>query len=80
MPDFPTRLEYKIMQKNMGTTDRIVRVVAALILGFLLLNGTLSGTLGVVLGILAVILLATSAIGFCPLYFPLKLSTTKKSK
>ncbi|MBX2992181.1 MAG: DUF2892 domain-containing protein [Bacteroidetes bacterium] len=68
------------MQKNMGTTDRILRVVAALILGFLLLNGTISGTLGVVLGILAIILLATSAIGFCPLYMPFKLSTTTKSK
>jgi hypothetical protein len=35
------------------------------------------GTLAVVLGVLAVVFLATSAIGFCPLYLPLKCSTCK---
>jgi len=34
--------------------------------------------LAAVLGILALVFVATSAIGFCPLYVPLKISTTKK--
>lgn len=67
------------MKKNMGTTDRIVRTVAALVVGYLLYDGTLSGTAGVILGIVAIVLLLTSAISFCPLYTPLKISTMKKS-
>jgi hypothetical protein len=37
----------------------------------------ISGVTAIVLGLVAVILLFTSAIGFCPLYFPFKLSTKK---
>jgi hypothetical protein len=67
------------MKKNLGTTDRVLRTVAALVIGFLLYDGTLSGTAGVILGILAATLLLTSAMSFCPLYWPLKISTIKKS-
>lgn len=67
------------MKKNMGAADRIVRTVAALVIGYFLYDGTLGGTAGVILGILAIVLLLTSAISFCPLYTPLKISTTKKS-
>jgi hypothetical protein len=56
------------MNKNIGTADRVVRVILALIVGFLLLNGTLSGVLGIVLGVLAVVFLLTSLLSFCPLY------------
>ncbi len=66
------------MTKNMGTTDRIVRTIAAVVLGVLLLNGTISGTLGIILGAFAVIFLATSAMSFCPLYAPFKISTRGK--
>jgi hypothetical protein len=67
------------MKKNMGTTDRVLRTIAAIVIGYLLYNGTLAGTAGVILGIVAIIFLLTSAISFCPLYTPLKISTTKKS-
>ena len=49
------------MKQNMGSIDKIVRVLAA-----------------VVIGVLYFVFLLTSAIGFCPLYLPLKLSTIKK--
>jgi hypothetical protein len=68
------------MKKNMGTADRIIRTVAALVLGILLLTGTLQGTLATVLAIVAIIFLVTSAISFCPLYLPLKISTLKKGE
>jgi hypothetical protein len=68
------------MTKNMGSADRIVRSLAALVIGALMLTGVLSGTIGVILGILAVVFLLTSAMAFCPLYLPLKLSTIGKGK
>jgi hypothetical protein len=68
------------MTKNMGSADRIIRVLAALVIGTLLLTGVLSGTIGVILGILAVVFLLTSAVAFCPLYAPFKISTIGKAK
>jgi amino acid transporter len=66
-----------IMTKNMGTTDRVVRTMAAVVIGILMLSGTIGGTLGIVLGALAIIFLATSTVSFCPLYAPFKFSTNK---
>ena len=66
------------MQKNMGTADRVIRTLIALVIGVLMLNGTINGTLGIVLGVFAIIFLATSAISFCPLYAPFKISTRKQ--
>jgi hypothetical protein len=68
------------MTKNMGSADRIIRVLAALVIGTLLLTGVLSGTIGVILGILAVVFLLTSTVAFCPLYAPFKISTIGKAK
>jgi len=62
----------------MGTIDRTVRIIAALIVGVLYFTGQITGTLAIVLGVLAIVFLGTSLIGFCPLYVPLKLSTRKK--
>jgi hypothetical protein len=67
------------MKKNMGTADRAIRVLAAVVIGILLITGQLSGTLATVLGILAVVFLLTSALSFCPLYIPFNISTLKKS-
>lgn len=66
------------MNKNMGSLDRILRTLAALVIGILLLTGTLQGTLAVVLGILAVVFLGTSAMGYCPAYPLLKMNTLGK--
>jgi hypothetical protein len=62
----------------MGTLDRTVRILIAIILGILILTGKTSGTLAWVLGIIAVVFLLTSIIGWCPLYVPLGISTIKK--
>jgi len=66
------------MKKNMGFADRIIRTIVALVIGFLILNGTLTGTWAVILGLFALVFLATSFISFCPLYLPLGISTSKK--
>jgi Protein of unknown function (DUF2892) len=51
------------MQANVGTVDRVVRVVA----GVALIGLTLSGTIGV-WGWIGVVPLATAAMGYCPAY------------
>ena len=66
------------MIKNMGTVDRLVRTVLALIVAALYFTGHISGVTAIILGVVAVIFLLTSSIAFCPLYVPLKLSTRKK--
>jgi hypothetical protein len=68
------------MKKNVGSADRVVRVVAALVLAFLLLNGTISGTIGTILAIVAILLIGTSAVSVCPIYSVLGLSTRKKGE
>jgi uncharacterized membrane-anchored protein len=71
--------EENAMKKNMGTLDRSVRVIAAIGIAILIVTKTLTGTLAWVMGIIGVLLLATSAVGFCSLYVPFKFSTQKKN-
>lgn len=65
------------MKPNLGTIDRIIRAVLAIILAVLYFSGTVTGTLGIILLVLAGVLLLTSLISFCPLYAPFKFSTRK---
>ncbi|MBI5408319.1 MAG: DUF2892 domain-containing protein [Nitrospirae bacterium] len=66
------------MKQNMGTIDRAIRTALAIAVAILCFTGQITGTAATVLGIFAVVFLLTSAIGFCPLYVPLKISTKKK--
>jgi len=68
----------KKMRANMGLMDRLIRAGFAVLVAVLYLTGQLSGVAGILLGILAVVFLATAAVGTCPLYLPLGLSTKKK--
>jgi len=63
------------MKKNMGTLDRIVRTLLAVVVGVIYYLEIISGTVAIVLGVLAVVFLITSLIGTCPLYLPFGLST-----
>ena len=63
------------MVKNMNTVDRALRIVLAVILGYLIIDGTLIGVWAWVLGILAVIFLLTSIVGYCPSYKFIGVST-----
>jgi hypothetical protein len=66
------------MVKNMGNTDRIIRILIAVAIVVLFLTDVISGTLGIVLIVLAGIFLLTSFISFCPLYLPFGIKTCKK--
>lgn len=68
------------MKANMGTVDRAVRIIIAVIVGILYyLKVIPNDTIGLILMIVAVIFVATSFISFCPLYWPFGISTKKKS-
>jgi hypothetical protein len=68
------------MKQNMGSLDRVLRIIIALGIAVLYFKDQMSGTTAIVLGLLAVIFVVTSFIGVCPLYIPLKLSTKKDQK
>jgi len=68
------------MKKNMGTTDKSIRIIAALVIGILYFANVISGTVAIILGLFAVIFILTSLVGFCPLYAPFKFSTKPAEK
>jgi fatty acid desaturase len=67
------------MKKNMGSADRIIRVVLAIVIAALYFTHVISGTLALVLLIVVAIFIITSTFSFCPLYLPFGISTKKKS-
>ena len=67
-----------IMKKNMGSTDRIIRILLAVVIVILYFTNQISGTAAIILGVLAIIFVATSFISFCPLYLPFGISTKKQ--
>lgn len=69
------------MKKNMGNTDKIIRIALALIFAVLYFTDTITGTLGLVLVILGGVFVLTSLVSFCPLYATVGLNTcpTKKA-
>ena len=56
------------MKKNMGTADRIIRLLIAAIITTLYLTNIISGTVGIILLVLAGVFVLTSLVSFCPLY------------
>lgn len=68
------------MKKNMGTADKVVRILIALVIIGLYFANVISGTLAIVLLVFSAIFILTSFIGFCPLYWPLGINTGKKQE
>jgi len=66
------------MKKNMGSIDRIVRILIALVIAILFFMEIIPGTLGIVLLILAGVFLITSFVRVCPLYMPFGINTCAK--
>ena len=65
------------MTRNMGTQDRLLRILVALVIGWLYLSQRISGMLAIVLGVIALAFFATSVVGWCPVYNPFGFSTRK---
>jgi len=67
------------MMKNMGTPDRVIRTLVAVVIAILYFTNVIGGILALVLGIVAVVFLVTSIVGWCPAYIPFKISTRKSA-
>lgn len=68
------------MKKNMGNTDKAIRIVLAIVFAALYFTNTVTGTLGLVLLILGAVFVLTSLVSFCPLYAIVGLNTCRTNK
>jgi len=66
------------MKNNMGSIDKAIRSIAAIIVAILYFTNVITGTLGIVLLVFAVIFVITSFISFCPLYTLFGINTCKR--
>ncbi len=66
------------MKKNIGTADKILRILVAIVIAGLYFANIISGTVAIILLILAGVFILTSFMSFCPLYYPFGISTKKK--
>lgn len=66
------------MKKNMGRTDRIIRIGMVILVAVLYFTNVISGTLAIVLGIFASLWLITSLAGVCPTYALFGIRTCKE--
>ena len=62
----------------MGTIDRVMRIIAAVVIAALYFTNVIEGTLAIVLMVIAAVFVLTSFVSFCPLYVPLGISTKRK--
>ena len=68
------------MKKNVGSIDKVIRILIALVIIALFFTNIIVGTLGIILLIVAAILILTSLVSFCPIWMLLGLSTGKKEE
>ncbi len=66
------------MKKNMGTADKAIRILLAIVIVILYLTNLISGTAALILLLFAGVFILTSFISFCPLYYPFGISTREK--
>lgn len=64
----------------MGTVDRAVRVVLAIVFGIIAFTDMVEAPVNYILMALGAVFLLTSLISFCPLYAPFGISTCKTKK
>jgi hypothetical protein len=68
------------MKKNMGSADKMIRIVLAVIFAALYFTNTVTGTLGIILLVLGSVFVLTSLVSFCPLYTLLGINTCSTKK
>ena len=66
------------MKKNMGTVDKVIRILVAVVVVILYFMNVISGTLAIILLALSAVFVVTSIVSICPLYLPFGFSTRKK--
>ena len=68
------------MKKNMGTADKIIRILLAIVISVLYFMGVINGTIAIIGPILSAVFILTCFMSFCPLYLPFGISTRKKDE
>lgn len=66
------------MQKNMGITDKTLRLIAAVIAVALAATGMITGIAAIIAYVVAAVFVLTSFVSFCPLYRVFGLRTCAK--
>ena len=66
------------MKKNIGLKDKYLRIALAVILIILWAFKVIASNLALVLLSVSAILIVTSLVNFCPLYWPFGLTTRRK--
>jgi hypothetical protein len=66
------------MKKNVGSIDKVIRIILAVLIVILAITHVITGTLAVVMLILAGIFVITTLISFCPIWWALGFGTAKK--
>ncbi len=64
----------------MGNTDRMIRLLLAVVVAILFYTNVISGTLGIVLLVIAGVFVVTSLVSFCPLYTLIGVNTCPANK
>ncbi len=68
------------MKKNVGKTDRLIRLILAIVFVGLYYAGFLPNPFDLIALVLAAVMLFTSFMNFCPLYLPFGIKTTNKTE
>lgn len=68
------------MKTNMGSADKAIRIVLAIVFAGLYITKLVEGTVGIALLVLGGVFLLTSILSFCPLYTILGMNTCEKKK
>ena len=66
------------MTKNVGNTDKLIRLIIAVILFLLVYTEKITGNMQIVALLIAMIAAVTSLLNYCPLYTLFKINTNKK--
>lgn len=66
------------MKANLGLVDKVVRVAIAVLVTVVFFTEIISGLMVIISLIVAVILLITSSISYCPVYNACGINTKKK--
>ncbi len=68
------------MKKNVGSIDKVIRLIIAIIAFYLAYNGTVGSPWDYVLYAVGIIMLLTAAMGTCPIFSILGISSNKGKK
>ena len=68
------------MKKNLGSTDKVIRYILAIVFILIALLGNINVVLRIVLFSASAVLIGTSLLSFCPLYAIVGLKTCKNEQ